>query len=111
MEIYRELQMPNNFDTELDHVMGLVDDSLSLCINYYNTEVDENTKDPFSLVLNKYDLYVTLKKAEEIYYAKLKGFELCSFEPVSPETFYSYLDDSVKEKLVGKMPKGIFDDL
>ena len=85
--------------TLFENCMMFVEYALELCIIDCNNNISETMKDPIGYFMNRYDLYVALKKAEEIYYSNIKGFENSPCEPVTLNKFYQFLDDSVKNIL------------
>lgn len=99
--------MNNTTETQLEQLMFLVENALGPCLTACTAEINENTKKPHLIVMNMYELYVALKKAEEIYYEHLGGYELDSFEPLRFDEFYHFLEDSTKKILKGKIPEDL----
>ena len=100
----KTINMNNNNATRLDHIMDQIGNSINLCLEYCNTKITEKTNNPFSEVMNQYELYKTLLKAEEIYYSSMEGYEDTPFTPLKFNEFYRMLNRSVKEILIQKQP-------
>ncbi len=97
--------MNNNNETELDHIMDQIENSINLCLEHCNAKITEKTKDPFSIVMNEYDLYRSMTKVEELYYSNVEGYEDAPFTPLKFNQFYRMLNRSVKDILKCKQPE------
>ena len=97
--------MKNNYVTTLDSIMNTAKDPLTICKEYCNKMITKKTKDPITMVLKVYDLYVKMKEASEIYRLINSGNNKSTFETLSFINFYKCLPSSVKDSMVNKLPE------
>jgi|SRR5450759_4456940 hypothetical protein len=92
----------------LDQILSDIDNPLDLCIEYCNTTITDETKEPFYIVVAQYYLYKTLLKAKRLYYQSLTRpkikVTMKSFKPVKFQDFYRMLDPFVFGILLYKQP-------
>jgi hypothetical protein len=103
--------MTNKFETELEYIMDQIGNSINLCLEYSNTQINDNTKNPFSVVMKQYELYKALSKAEEIYYSDMEGYEDAPFTPIEFNEYYRMLNRSVKDIMKQKQPVEVINEL
>jgi hypothetical protein len=85
-----------NFDTNSEP-----ENSLFECLNYCDNNITADTKKPFRIVVEQYDLYKKSVKAEQQYYKSTPGYEetvkKSSFKPLTLASFYRRLKSSTRE--------------
>jgi hypothetical protein len=91
--------------------MDQLGSSINLCLEYCNTQITEKTKNPYSVVMNQYELYKTLLKAEELYFSNIDGYEDAPFTPIKLNEFHRMLNRSVKDIMKQKQPVEFINEL
>ena len=89
--------------TPLDQIISNIDNPLDLCIEYCNTNITDETKEPFYVVVAQYHVYKALLKAKKLFYVFLPGKKK-SFKPIKFQEFYHMLDPFVVTTVSYKNP-------
>lgn len=89
--------------TPLQQIISNIDNPLDLCIEYCNTNITDETKEPFYVVVAQYHVYRALLKAKKLFSLSLREKKK-SFKPVKIQEFYRMLDPFVVTIISYKQP-------
>ena len=95
--------MDNTSLTPLDQIISNIDNPLDLCIEYCNTNITDETKEPFYVAVAQYHVYRALLKAKKLFSLSLHEKKK-SFKPVKFQEFYRMLDPFVVTIISYKQP-------
>jgi hypothetical protein len=89
--------------TPLQQIISNIDNPLDLCIEYCNTNITDETKEPFYVAVAQYHVYRALLKAKKLFSLSLREKKK-SFKPVKIQEFYRMLDPFVVTIISYKQP-------
>jgi hypothetical protein len=95
--------MNNTSQSPLDEIISNIDNPLDLCIEYCNTTITDETKEPFYVAVAQYHVYQALLKAKKLFNYSLPEKKK-SFKPVKFQDFYHMLDPFVVTIISYKQP-------